>query len=186
MNNHVMPSELPLGATPSAEGVEIRVPEQAEDTAPKCENCGSAFARRKGSGGKRFCSAECRQAFHASEKPNVSQCGQRATLETPPDAIQPAKLETATAATAPDDSGEFDWSSSTAIVLREQPATAVYLNPADDVVIRQLAAWDREEDSFVYVRPEHAVKLCKQILKVAGFGDVDFAQRVGGGFVDLE
>jgi hypothetical protein len=43
-------------------------------TAPLCEQCSQPFNRRKASGDKpqRFCSAECRMAFH-SENRNVPQ-----------------------------------------------------------------------------------------------------------------
>lgn len=88
---------------------------------------------------------------------------------------------------AEEDYGDFDWCrSDPCIVLREQPATAIYLNPSDAVVIRQEKTWDREEDSFVCIRPEYAIKFAKQLLKIAGHGEVEFSQRSGGGFVDLE
>ena len=82
---------------------------------------------------------------------------------------------------------EFDWLRSDAcIVLPEQLATAIYVNTAEALVIRQEKSWDRDEDSFVYIRPEYAISFAKHLLKAAGHGEVEFAKRAGGGFVDLE
>jgi hypothetical protein len=89
------------------------------------------------------------------------------------------------AASASDD-GEFDWfDANDCIVLREQPATAIYVNKSEALVIRQEKSWDRDEDSFIYIRPEYAIGFAKRLLKVAGHGEVEFSQRAGGGFVDL-
>jgi hypothetical protein len=81
---------------------------------------------------------------------------------------------------------EFDWfSADDCIVLREQPATAIYVNKANALVIRQEKTWDRDEDTFVYIRPEYAINFAKYLLKVAGHGEVEFSKRAGGGHVDL-
>jgi hypothetical protein len=46
--------------------------------------------------------------------------------------------------------GKFDWKrDSDAIVCQKQPRTAVYENSRDQVVIRQEANWDEQDDSYV-------------------------------------
>ena len=52
------------------------------------------------------------------------------------------------------------------IVVRQQPATAVYLNSHDEVVILQQA--DRDEDRWVYVSKSNAVRVAYAILRAAG------------------
>jgi len=158
------------------------------DSAPACENCGNPFEPRKGSGGKpqRFCSHECWQAYHASDKPNVFQCAQRATLETPIAATAQPKTENDAPAVTPADEEDFHWTDDESIVLREQPATAIYINRDGSIAIRQERMWNEDEDSFVFVRPQNAIAFAKQFLKVAGYGDVEFSQHAGGGFVDLK
>lgn len=55
-------------------------------------------------------------------------------------------------------SDDFDWENDDSIVLREQPATAIYRNPYGSLVIRQKRRWpDEEEDPIVVVSPESAV-----------------------------
>jgi hypothetical protein len=98
----------------------------------------------------------------------------------------PLVTEAATEPAVADDDFEFDWYRDDCIVLREQPATAIYVNNTGSLVIRQEKTWDRDEDTFVYVRPEYAINFAKYLLKVAGHGEVEFCKRAGGGFVDLE
>ena len=49
--------------------------------------------------------------------------------------------------------GGFDWSDDSAVVLREQPATAVYFNPRGQVVIRQQGEVF-DDDPFVFFNVE--------------------------------
>lgn len=98
-----------------------------------------------------------------------------------------ADAATDPAVTEAQDNFEFDWyRTDDCIVLREQPATAIYVNNTGSLVIRQEKTWDRDEDTFIYVRPEYAINFAKYLLKVAGHGEVGFCKRAGGGFVDLE
>jgi hypothetical protein len=47
---------------------------------------------------------------------------------------------------------DFDWlRDADDVVVREQRATAVYINPHGEIVIRQERLWDQEEDPFVVV-----------------------------------
>jgi hypothetical protein len=75
-----------------------------------CENCGTTFKRRKRSGGKpqKFCSTDCRKAFHASRNGNVGQRGQRATLGNAPAVIGDYPEEKTHPAAA--GGQDFDWS----------------------------------------------------------------------------
>lgn len=49
----------------------------------------------------------------------------------------------------------FDWSDNPAVILQEQPATAVYFNPDGQLVIRQRASWCNDEDFFIVISPEN-------------------------------
>ena len=170
---------------------------------------------RSGGKPQRFCSPQCRADFHAQRSQRSPTCSvefgedaadhppeptphqRRSMLIAGAEAFD-AKIKPETSEeivgrviaegkvkVTPEPEPDFDWCCEQNIVLPEQQATAVYVNPADAVVIRQQAPWDQDEDSFVYVRPEYAIKFCKQVLKAAGYGDVNFAQPSGGGFVDL-
>ena len=61
-------------------------------------------------------------------------------------------------------SDRFDWRSDDSIVLRHQPATAVYRNACNAVVIRQEGAGD-EEDQFVILRDADAVRIVVAALQ---------------------
>jgi hypothetical protein len=63
--------------------------------------------------------------------------------------------------------GDFDWSSDDSIVLREQPATALYHNRHGVLVIRQKADWDAEHDTFAFITPENAVVFMEALAKIA-------------------
>jgi hypothetical protein len=62
----------------------------------------------------------------------------------------------ASAGRPPAAADDFDWADDDSIVLKEQRATAIYHNKAGDVVIRQKAAWDDDQDVFVMITPENA------------------------------
>jgi hypothetical protein len=61
----------------------------------------------------------------------------------------------------------FDWVSDPAIVIRRQPAIAIYINCRGELVIRQEADIGFDGDECVFVRPDHAEKLAKAILNAA-------------------
>jgi hypothetical protein len=75
--------------------------------------------------------------------------------------------EAATAALAPDDPDDFNWHDDESIVLREQPATAIYTNKHGVLVIRQKGDWDAEHDTFAFITPENAVVFMEALAKVA-------------------
>ena len=55
---------------------------------------------------------------------------------------------------------EINWRDA-AVCIEEQPRTAVYLNPRDQVVIRQMA-WP-DEDPFVVIGLEHLPALIREL-----------------------
>jgi len=66
---------------------------------------------------------------------------------------------------------EFNWYGNEAdIVIPEQAAIAVYLNPRGDIVIRQRAEWCEEHDTVIVLAPAHASTLARAILDAAGEG----------------
>ena len=72
-------------------------------------------------------------------------------------------------------SHNFDWYSDdgeSSIVVRHQPATAVYTNPQGEVVIRQQDQYG-DDDDFVYVTKDNALKVAQAILSLAGICGFD-------------
>src|SRR5262245_1667216 len=65
---------------------------------------------------------------------------------------------------------DFSWRSAEEddfIVIRSQPAIAVYLNPNNAVVIRQEGHFD--EDHWIYITRENVPKLVHALLEAASF-----------------
>lgn len=127
------------------------------DQGNTCEHCGTKFQPRKGSGGKpqRFCSKECRTAWHAD-----AQRGQRSPT------CEPETLPAVTAPQPPDD-GEFSWSEAD-VVVPSQPAIAVYFNPRGEVVIRQESQMHPDEDHFVFINMKNLMPLIDKLCDLAG------------------
>jgi hypothetical protein len=118
-----------------------------------CERpgCGNEFESRDGNGGsrQRFCSTECRKRFHAGDK--GSQRPQRPQ--------RPASV--------PKDAGEeFDCSDDDSIILREQPATAVYFNKEGSLVIRQ-HRWP-DDDIFIYIAESSIGDFLDKLTDICG------------------
>lgn len=141
-----------------------RVQKGSDMTEPKtCDQCGTPFEPRNGSGGKpqRFCSTECRLAFHAPANiPNVAQ--REEEKHWVPMVMQPQDIEAAPAAS------NFNWSSDDSIVLREQPAIAVYRNSIEGLTIRQERAWNEDEDTIVVIAPQGIAAFMAALSKVCG------------------
>ena len=57
------------------------------------------------------------------------------------------------------------------VVLKEQPATAIYRNGENSIVIRQQAAWDRDEDSFVYTTEQNVMAFVDQLCDAVGIAE---------------
>ncbi|MCC6948849.1 MAG: hypothetical protein IT539_13860 [Bradyrhizobiaceae bacterium] len=63
---------------------------------------------------------------------------------------------------------DFDWSEDDSVVLKEQPATAVYINPKGCIVIRQEQGPMDDEDSFVFIAPENIERLIVELQHLDG------------------
>jgi hypothetical protein len=67
---------------------------------------------------------------------------------------------------------EFDWNPANdtdhSVVVRHQPAIAVYFNPHDAVVIRQQDQYDESTDHFVFITKDNVRKVVERMLEVAG------------------
>jgi len=64
------------------------------------------------------------------------------------------------------DATEFDWRGDTdAVILHEQRPTAIYTNKFGEIIIRQQAAWDEDEDSFIYIRAENFNTFLDELTK---------------------
>jgi hypothetical protein len=50
-----------------------------------------------------------------------------------------------------DDSADFSWRETDAVVVRQQDAIAIYSNPDGDLVIRRRQAWDEDDDVWIVV-----------------------------------
>lgn len=178
-----------------------------------CEQCNGQFIPRTGSGGRlqRFCSASCRQAFHADARQNLdAQRSQRSPTcnDGAENSDIPATESKATpAATAgvvgtvirngggenflipefdlrhvdqigremageTDDKPQgvqFDWHlSRDSVVLPSQQAVAIYWNPDGDLVLRQEATWDRDDDDQIIIPIGSVGILIDRLCDMAG------------------
>jgi hypothetical protein len=73
---------------------------------------------------------------------------------------------------APDGNHTFDWHGTEddgSIVIRNQMAIAVYLNPRGAVVIRQQGEWDRDGDMFVVVEPANLRTLVGELIELCKY-----------------
>lgn len=68
------------------------------------------------------------------------------------------------------DYDDFDWHDDPHVVLRSQPATAIYYNPKGHIVIRQERSWAEESDPYVYISPENATTFMEALAKRAREG----------------
>jgi hypothetical protein len=62
---------------------------------------------------------------------------------------------------------DFNWHDDPSVVLKSQPATAIYYNPNGCIVIRQERSLAEESDPFVYITPENAVTFMEALAKRA-------------------
>jgi hypothetical protein len=171
------------------EGDDVVQPIVELDACVTCEQCGEQFPPRARSGGKsqRFCSSQCRQRWH-NANPNVAQrsgphvgtadggpheepSGKNRTSE-PPSGAEDVVWARPPKVVAPNNLA-FNWVDDDAVVLTEQPATAIYRNRENAIVIRQQASWDSDEDSFIFITEQNAMtfldRLC-DLLGICEFG----------------
>jgi hypothetical protein len=82
-----------------------------------------------------------------------------------------ATLETVSKPESHDDYG-FDWSGEN-VVIREQPAKAIYFNPEGALVIRQKATDDYQiGDPFVYIGAGHIEAFLDKLCDLCGVPSV--------------
>jgi hypothetical protein len=118
----------------------------APGSLPLCEHCGESFAPRSSGGrAQRFCSPNCRRAFHDKPQRDNVHVGLPVVVDP-----QPPKPP----ASAPKPSEGFDWVDDDSIVLRQQPAIAVYIGQNGHLVIRQERQWNEDEDTVICIAPE--------------------------------
>jgi hypothetical protein len=65
---------------------------------------------------------------------------------------------------------DFDWHDDPSVVLRSQPATAIYHNPKGHIVIRQERSWSEDSDPYVMISPENATTFMEALAKRAREG----------------
>ncbi|WP_375762902.1 hypothetical protein ACE10X_22740 [Bradyrhizobium sp. Pha-3] len=80
------------------------------------------------------------------------------------------KIALTMAADPVDEEVEFNWNDDDSIILREQRATAAYRNKDGDLIIRQRARWNDDEDTFVFISPENEVAFMEGLAKRAREG----------------
>ena len=68
----------------------------------------------------------------------------------------------------PEPTDRFDWNEDNSVCISEQPATAIYTNRWDQIVIRQQARWDEEEDRIILISRaniEHFISMLQMEAK---------------------
>jgi hypothetical protein len=148
--------------------VETETPDP--DSKP-CEQCGKPFVPRSRSGGspQRFCSQDCRRAFSDAADQRPASVPASASVEPASAPASGQLLASVPPATPKED--RFDWASDEVVVLREQPATAIYHNPAGGLVIRQRSPyWDDDDDPFICVNAELIDGFLDRLLEICGRG----------------
>jgi hypothetical protein len=143
-----------------------RKPEGNENS-KLCEQCRKQFEPRSGSGGKpqRFCSTDCRLAFHSEAQrgqrsPTCSASAQLPAVIDPPAPKPPAD--------APEASSDFDWNDDDSIVLHEQPAIAVYINQSGGLTIRQERSWNQADAIIIAIAPENVGTFIDKLTDIIG------------------
>lgn len=160
MNHH--DPELTLASTTSSD--------DKLQSALLCEQCREPFKPRKGGKPQRFCSEPCRMAFHAE----VREAGKAVTeANRATCTLQTVNPHLPEPKPTPAPTGEdFDWLNDNSVVLREQPETAVYFNADRALVIRQRAAWNQEDDPFVFISPANIGEFLDKLTDICGVPSV--------------
>jgi hypothetical protein len=158
---------LDITGRPSAASAELIGHADLLGHKPKCDQCGEPFEPRSGKGGKpqRFCSQECRRAFHT--EPQRAPTPPAPVAENSPAVPEPPEPKAAPAASA-EDSEDFDWSDDEDIVLREQQSIAIYRNKFHGIVIRQARRWNEEDDTVIVINRENIDAFLDRLTNIAG------------------
>jgi hypothetical protein len=149
---------------------------------PLCEHCNRPFARREGNGGspQRFCSSECRTAFHSGSRsvrqrsPACDAATEAAAtpIAEPTKATQEAAEAKLAAIQAKYEEERFDWFTDDSVIVERQLPIAIYINKRNHIVIRQEADWGEDEDSVVIVAPANIREFIIKLCDVAGIPSV--------------
>ena len=65
-------------------------------------------------------------------------------------------------------SPDFDWNDDDAVLLEQQPLTAIYENPKEQIVIRQ-SAWP-DDDVYVVISRPNLMTVIDRLCELAGVG----------------
>lgn len=122
-----------------------------------CEHCGTGFIPRSGSGGRpqRFCSPDCKSAFHAQRRQRAPTCSDQTSSD---DRVK--------ADATADVSDDFNWQDSDAVVLPEQQAVAAYLAANGSLVIRQ-AGWP-DDDHVIVIEAANVAAFIAKLTDIIG------------------
>jgi hypothetical protein len=141
-----------------------------EAAATSCDQCGGLFKPRSGSGGKpqRFCSRECRTAFHSEgQRPQRGPTSDAQTVAPRVAAPEPPKPALT------DDWRDFDWRDDDSIILRAQNAIAIYINGQGALVIRRQQDWPNEdEDTIIVISPDNIMPFVDRLTDIVGIPSV--------------
>jgi len=153
-------------ARPSEPALSAEVPAEP-GTLPLCEHCGGSFTPRSSGGrAQRFCSSDCRRAFHDKpQRDNVHVGSGGLPVVIDPPAQKPP-------ADAPEPKSDFDWVADDSIVLRQQPAIAVYISETGYLVIRQERQWNEDADTIICIAPESIDTFIDKITDVVGIPSI--------------
>jgi hypothetical protein len=148
-----------------------------EPDSKPCAQCGRPFVPRSRSGGspQRFCCSDCRRGGqrhqrrqHDASVTSITPALQPASPASPP-ACEPASQ--AAEPTAKQDFDSFDWINDESVILHEQPATAIYFNPKEGLVIRQRSGdFYDDRDPFVVINAENIEDFLNKLLELCGRG----------------
>jgi hypothetical protein len=72
----------------------------------------------------------------------------------------------------PRKSDDFDWHDDDSIILRHQPAVAIYFNDTGGLVIRQERDWCEERDTCVIIAESNTQKFLDKLCDTLGIGSI--------------
>jgi hypothetical protein len=92
------------------------------------------------------------------------------TLPLEGEPVDLEKIVSKCKALVPVESGpdDFDWHDDDSVVLRHQPAVAIYRNNAGGVTIRQERSWDQDEDVTIYIDRDNIPAFIDKLTDICG------------------
>ena len=129
-----------------------------------CLRCCRPFTARQGKGGKPqlYCSTACRKA---NAVPNANP---NAVPNTNDGANVGEDVGKDVGKDVEEDAEEFSWYGDDSVILQEQRRTAVYFNTRDDLVIRQEAAWNDENDTVAIIAKNNIEEFLDKLTDICG------------------